>query len=199
MRTKEIEIGTYEEWKAANETVAQTILEKYSDINVNYEGWYDFTLEDFCDKVEKIGFEVTTDEIQFSGFWSQGDGASFEGYINILKYLKATKQLTVYRPLVRAINCGYVGDGVGITRDSHHYSHENTCSLMDIEIYEDLSARAEELLSNLETELEEKRRELSIELYSELAKAHDYLTSEESVSETLIANEYEFDEYGAMA
>jgi len=199
MRTKEIEIGTYEEWKAANETVAQRIWEKHSDINVNYDGWYDFTIENFCERVEKIGFDVTTEEIQFSGFYSQGDGASFEGSVDILKYLKATKQLTAYRPLVKAINEGNVENIVSIARDSCQYSHENTCSVDDIGVYEYISPKVENLRIDLECKLEEKRKDLSIELYRDLEKTYNYLCSEEAIVETLVANEYEFDESGDIA
>lgn len=199
MRKKTISVGTYEEWKVANETVAQSILEKHSDINVNYDGWYDGTIENFCERVEKIGFDVTTDEIQFSGFYSQGDGASFEGSIDILKYLKSTKQLTVYRPLVRALNCGYIEDNLIIARNTHQYSHENTCSITYIEVYEDITPRVESLISDLEQELEEKRKDLSIELYRDLERDNDYLCSEEAIADTLVANEYEFDESGDIA
>ena len=199
MRTKEIKIGTYKEWKAANETVTQRILEKHSDINVDFEGWHEDIIENFCENAEKIGFNVTIDDVQFSGFWSQGDGASFTGSIDILKYLKETRQLTVYRPLVKAINNGYVSDTVVISRDSYHYSHENTCSADDIEVYEDISPKVEDLRIDLEYELEEKRKDLSIELYRDLEKTYNYLCSEEAIVETLVANEYEFDESGDIA
>ena len=199
MRTKEIKIGTYEEWKAENETVAQRILEKHSDINVDFEGWYEDIIENFCENVEKIGFNVTIDDVQFSGFWSQGDGASFTGSIDILKYLKETKQLTAYRPLVKAINEGNVENIVGITRDSCLYNHENTCSVDTIEVYGYISPKVEDLRIDLEYELEEKRKDLSIELYRDLEKTYNYLCSEEAIVETLVANEYEFDESGDIA
>ena len=70
---------------------------------------------------------------------------------------------------------------------------------MNIEVYEDITPRVESLLSDLETELEEKRKELSLELYSDLDKANDDLRSRESVISTLVANEYEFDESGEVA
>ena len=199
MRTKEIKIGTYKEWKAENETVAQRILEKHSDINVDFEGWYEDIIENFCENVEKIGFNVTIDDVQFSGFWSQGDGASFTGSIDILKYLKETKQLTAYRPLVKAINEGNVENIVGITRGSCLYSHENTCSVDTIEVYGYISPKVEDLRIDLEYELEEKRKDLSIELYRDLKKTYNYLCSEEVIVETLVANEYEFDESGDIA
>ena len=199
MRTKEIKIGTYKEWKAVNETVTQRILEKHSDINVDFEGWYEDIIENFCENVEKIGFNVTIDDVQFSGFWSQGDGASFTGSIDILKYLKETKQLTAYRPLVKAINEGNVENIVGITRGSCLYSHENTCSVDTIEVYGYISPKVEDLRIDLEYELEEKRKDLSIELYRDLKKTYNYLCSEEIIVETLVANEYEFDESGDIA
>jgi hypothetical protein len=55
----------------------QKCIEKYRDCNVDYEGWCEFTIEDFITQVAKIGLRVSMDDVQFSGFCSQGDGASF--------------------------------------------------------------------------------------------------------------------------
>lgn len=37
-------------------------------------------IEDFCEIASKIGFSIDSDDVHWSGFWSQGDGASFTGY-----------------------------------------------------------------------------------------------------------------------
>ena len=46
------------------------VIEKLSDINVMHD-WYEYTYEDYVDKLEKLGF--TDIEFSWSGFWSQGD------------------------------------------------------------------------------------------------------------------------------
>ena len=42
-------------------------------------------------------------DIFFSGFWSQGDGASFTGGIFIKDYLEATKQKSKYKEKLEQI------------------------------------------------------------------------------------------------
>ena len=45
-----------------------------------FDGWYDSTIEDFCDRIcPHLGLDVSYKDVAFSGFWSQGDGASFVG------------------------------------------------------------------------------------------------------------------------
>jgi hypothetical protein len=126
MKTEEIKIGTVEYWKLEDMNTFDKIIEKFSDIDTDYE-WNEFVLEDFIEKTSKLGFNISNNDIQFSGFHSQGDGASFEGDINILDYLKSTKQLTKYSALRRAIYNNYIDETVTIGRNLSNYSHENTC------------------------------------------------------------------------
>lgn len=52
---------------------------KYIEIQP-FDGWYESTIEDFCDNVlPHFGLTVNPKDVAFSGFWSQGDGASFTG------------------------------------------------------------------------------------------------------------------------
>ncbi|MCJ5690409.1 hypothetical protein LPJ08_29055, partial [Klebsiella pneumoniae] len=61
-----------------NFTAAQErLIEKYRYINVDYHGWWEWTLDDFVRVAKLFGVDVDEDDIQFRGFWSQGDGASF--------------------------------------------------------------------------------------------------------------------------
>lgn len=53
----------------------QSLIEKHRDFNVHDE-WYEFTKDDLATTLKEFtGMDVK--ESQFSGFWSQGDGASF--------------------------------------------------------------------------------------------------------------------------
>ena len=82
--------------------------------------------------------------------------------------------------------------------DSSHF-HFNTVRV-DIEIYD--SPEGWEEPSNFIAELEEKTtefvRNLCKDLYRRLEKEHDSLTSDESVKETLINNDYMFYEDGEI-
>lgn len=55
------------------------ILDKHRDYNTEHLNWWDDVYYDFRHDMYKIGIEV--DEMYFSGFWSQGDGACFEGRV----------------------------------------------------------------------------------------------------------------------
>ena len=52
------------------------LLEHYRNINVEHS-WWQYTYDDFIEVAKAFGVETTTDQLSFSGFWSQGDGASF--------------------------------------------------------------------------------------------------------------------------
>lgn len=40
--------------------------------------WYSETIEEFIKDMSVIGITLTEEQVKFTGFWSQGDGASFE-------------------------------------------------------------------------------------------------------------------------
>ena len=47
------------------------------------EYWADSTIEYFCDSLYMLGIDIDKDkDVRYSGFWSQGDGASFKGIVN---------------------------------------------------------------------------------------------------------------------
>lgn len=51
----------------------------YIDIEPHH-GWYEDTIVDFCENIlPHFGLTVSYKDVEFSGFWSQGDGASFTG------------------------------------------------------------------------------------------------------------------------
>jgi len=55
------------------------LIDKYRDVLVCHDDWYDNVYEHFKEMMSVIGIQVI--RIQFSGFWSQGDGACFDGRI----------------------------------------------------------------------------------------------------------------------
>jgi hypothetical protein len=183
-----------------DERTQDKVLEKHYDINVDYQDWHESVL-DYCkEKLEKFG--VYKPEINYSGFWSQGDGASFTGTIDsedILVLLTSLKVLKKFRYLVDNLRKGNIDLSVSIDRISSHYSHENTCrTYLDWRVssdhvdYDLVASRAREL----EEYLEEWRVDTCHEIYKDLETEYDYQTSREQIIETLEANEYEFDEDG---
>ena len=202
MEILETAVRTYEEWKEENrKDILEKIIEKNRDINIQHSDWYYPTIEDFCTRVEEKGFNVEAGDVRFTGFWCQGDGASFTGSIDILTFLRKTKQLTKYRSVVAKINNNIISDTVTIDQISYQYCHENTCSVEDIEVYDEdlITPKVQDLLDELYALLEETRYDLCKELYSELQSDYDSLTSDEYIIETILLCRYSFNEEGDLS
>ena len=141
MRTITQELKKYEE--LSKEDKAQ-VIEKYRDINVG--DWYDdFYLEDLQSDLKKVGF--LNAEIHYSGFWSQGDGASFDAEVDIIRYLEATTQKTKYKKLLNMIREGEIEAYIRKNSWSNNYSHEKT-RYIELELFvDDISDDREDLIS----------------------------------------------------
>lgn len=100
-----------------------------------YEGWYEHPIEDFCDNVlPHFGLDVNYKDVEFSGFWSQGDGASFTGIF----YLSDVNPEGLKQSLPAAVELHQLVDELAelaeaypniqgkVTRLSSRYSHSNT-------------------------------------------------------------------------
>lgn len=162
-------------------------LENYRDCNVEFDSWYEYVIDDHDGKLEEKGY--TSPVISFRGFASQGDGASFTAGVNLEKWLKNHKRKTYYKRLLSAES---IGDFTAkIIRTDHHYSHENT-----VRAEVECSDSVHSLAMELESELTRDVRELSREIYKALENEYFYQTSDESVKDTIISNEWTFTEKG---
>ena len=184
----------------------------YREGGFDYD-WYDAVYEDFQRIAEILGIRFKTRTVRlygggsrqeprifFSGFWSQGDGACWEGLYSYRK--NATAEIRSYAPLDAALH-GIADALLAIQRRnfyqlraeaSHrgHYYHEYCMSISverDSPTWQDMTADAEEIVI-------EALRDLARWLYRQLEREYEYLTSDEAVDETIIANEYTFTEAG---
>ena len=190
--------------------MSQAQLDEYRDSNTDHD-WWDCLYEGFKEDMTEKGIAV--DDISFSGFWSQGDGASFTGYIaDLEKYLAAYENEGAY-PTLRKLQA--MGGNVALRwyRAGHHYVHEYTlemdasvesfhiCWWADPEmdplraaVLEVLDEEANRELTKLEASVKENIRNLCRGLYRQLEEEYDYLTSDEAVKESLVANDIWEDE-----
>jgi hypothetical protein len=121
---------------------------KYSVVHQHIEdNWYETTMYELEVDLEKLGF--SDPRIQFSGFHSQGDGASFtSNMINLKLFLKKEKSkmdfdfktekiidgwsesdLDTFGLIKPSLVEGYINEGLyyaTVDRIDHRYSHENT-------------------------------------------------------------------------
>lgn len=179
-----------------NETLKKKVLEKHYDINVDFDDWDSCIIDDWTEKLTNIGF--CNPKIYYSGFWSQGDGACFEisgvDWELLLKNYNCKHKQWILQ-FLQNYCCGYIRKN----RFGYHYSHEKT-RYFELENNCCFSYfRIENQLKNIENYIENLRYELSCQLYSDLEKGYDYLTSEAAILETIQANEYEFYSDGSIA
>lgn len=197
--TKTLDIYSIEDVKN-NEELKELVLEKNRDINVDNNYWFEGTLESWKERLMEYGF--IEPDIRFSGFWAQGDGASFTSkavYLDL--YLKAfrptaysDRQIKLFLDLIR--NYDVVEFSVE-RRDNRHVHEYTTTVWCDDYLYNfNRCPRLQLLLSNfiedLRVHMQDKIEELNRKIYKDLNAEYDYLESDEAVMETLEANEYEF-------
>lgn len=160
--------------------------------------------------------------IQFSGFWSQGDGCCFTGEIIVPKIspearvwiheddLHGTTDMLRrgVRPLIDLSDALYseiIAVEVADALDPDNEEWPECRSYSSIQLignargYFHTDLRHGELYPDSVGNLAEKFAEaFAAWIYKELRTAHDDITSDEAVSETLIASEYLFTETGKI-
>jgi len=175
------------------------IMEKYindhRDINT-FDDWWDFIYDDFRRICGIIGFDLDNNEPSFSGFWSQGDGASFTGTYSSTQAETAADKIREYAPrdedLHRiADNLKLLASGVPefrarIYRHNHRYVHSNTMGVTDLEFEDEVP---QEVFSRIEEGIVEHMRQLADWLYGALKEDLEDLSSDEAVWNTLCDSE----------
>lgn len=205
-------------------------LENYRDINTDYEDWADPIIEGFIeDMLEKFGVDISRDEIYYTGFYSQGDGASFKGtVVDDEKFFKNALSLKSSEFLdmgeeEKSDDEGLVtlmGDlrNIGFdtrerlkpddfyiqfTKSSSRYEHSNTMEVDvefdEIEEKEDDERDFESFVHKIESESLDWARGKADELYSSLSRYYEDLQEDDVVKEAIIDNDYQFDEEGNPA
>jgi hypothetical protein len=103
-------------------------LEWFSS-TLDYE-WWECTYDHAKEDAKAKGFDI--EDIRFSGFWSQGDGASWTGSVNLSKFLEHhlkddNPDYGRYFTLQAIIDegGGWVEKNVSIERRGYHYLHSN--------------------------------------------------------------------------
>jgi len=185
-----------DEW---DEDTQAKIIEKHRLIEVEWDGWSDFVIEDWQDKLNKMGFFEP--KIAYTGFWSQGDGASFTcDNIFVQDYIKYFK-LKQFYPILRRLREGNLEIFAYIHRYNNHYYHEKSTSVNFNWSYLGLGkykTKMEEQLEALEEHMDKTVIELGKEIYKDLENEYEDRVSDDTVREVLIANEYELDEEGKI-
>ena len=197
-------------WLALSKERRDALLEKHRNINVEYGEWWDGVYEQFVESCTEKGICVDTRDVRtvsgktvtklsiyFSGFWSQGDGACFEGRVDDWpKFFAAAgcPELTdLYEKLTDPLSLSWTHSG--------HYYHSNSVSFdnellatnphdededpFQHSVWEQVS-QAGLVFDKREEDFIEFIRGLMDQLYKDLEEEHDYLTDDERVVEYIL-------------
>jgi hypothetical protein len=188
--------------------------EWYRTKQFNYD-WWDDIYDNVKTAASYLGIEIDkkpvtlmsgktwyAPAIYFSGFSSQGDGASFLGTWRA-NNMKTTVELSAEFPTDETLlnihatlweyKTVYPGSYCTSTRGNCMYSHERSTNLEAV-LAEDRDYNRQEC-----EPLEECVVDFMKWIYDELETEYEYLTSDEYVDENIRANEYEFTEEGSIA
>lgn len=144
-----------------------------------------------------MGWEI--ENIGYSGFWSQGDGAHFTGRMGYAKgcakavksYAPTDAELHRIAAAWQALQRANFYALHATVRHSGHYQHEN-CTSFDCE---DNRNRGRDI-AEAEHAIEVIARDFMRWIYRQLEQAYEYETSDENVSDMCAANGYLFTESG---
>jgi hypothetical protein len=169
------------------------------------------------------GFSI--EEIQFSGFHSQGDGASWTGHIDLADFIEYHSKpedadYAEHTILVELIKDGWCEEKVAISRSGFYYNHSGMMrsagiddrihyaeddSVMDRGILE--GANVKELAKSIDTDylfnqLDEwllgKAQKYADGIYKQLREEYEHYTSEEYFIDICDINGWRFDQRGIL-
>lgn len=201
MKTIEIEVFEYDE---LDDRAKEKAREWYIE-GMEFDAEY--TLDDCKEFLEKVtGFSDV--EINYSGFCSQGDGASFTGYWHAKDVKEKSDDFgevyfnNSFLPVLSDISKKFPVSAGNLSRISHRNSHEYTvtCELENSNSYDDLDENGNEIGVEIPTEVCEEFQEACRHamhwVYIKLQESYDYQTSEEAMRDNILANEYTFTKEG---
>jgi hypothetical protein len=184
----------------------------YRQVGLDYD-WFEFVYEDFERICAILGVDLGTVSVRlygggarqkpciwFSGFWSQGDGACFEG-----RYSHATgapRAIRVHAPKDNELH--RIADALQAVQRRNFYQLHATVTHRDryyheycmaISVARD-SPTLQDMTADAEAVIVEALRDLARWLYRQLEREYDFLTSDESIDEALAANNDTFTDDG---
>ena len=140
-----------------------------------------------------LGIEI--DNIYFSGFYSQGDGACFNGRFSYAKGWK--KALKKYAPMDKELF--HIGQALQVIQSPYFYNLSGAISCNDR--YKTTKADfhwSDNVPEDVEDNINQVFSDFSAWIYKNLRAEYEWLMSEECLTEDARANDWRFDENGRI-
>lgn len=197
MRTATIEIYQFNE---LSDDAKETARAWYRD-GIQYDEWWDFTFECAKEIGKLIGINI--DDIYFSGFSSQGDGACFVGDYSyqkwsvkkIREYAPSDKDLLDIAENLASVQRRYFYQLTASVTHTGHYNHEYSVTI-------DVEDSRQDWCENVAKEggdmIIESLRDFMRWIYERLESEYEYLNSDDVVDKSIQCNEYEFKANGEI-
>lgn len=196
---KETQVFTFNE---LSDSAKEKARDWWKSNGLDYE-WWECVYEQYTTACKLFGLDIS--RIMFSGFWSQGDGASFTGTYSYKKgALQALKKEfplwteihDTCKRLTRMQKPNFYGVNVDISQNGR-YCHEMTMRF-NVSVYIEGSGERYDIPQGLEDECADIFRDLAKDIYKSLESEYDFLMSDEQVDECILCNEYQFTEGGEI-
>ena len=220
-KTIEVEVYKYGE---LSESAQQKAREWYIE-GMDYEWWegtYEMAIEDGKEK----GFYI--DKIFFSGFCSQGDGASWIGQVDVRQWLEENCSDSIgLSAWCQLIQEDVISKHVKVVANNSHYCHESTMQFENVEDETDGFADEHEMelpsifkgmqvqhlfdiistdpncqykdTTTITNAITESGKDYARDIYQRLREEYEYLCSEEMMLDHFDCNDYHFTNEGALA
>jgi hypothetical protein len=188
------------------------------------DDWHECVYERFKEEGRAKGFII--DDIQFSGFYSQGDGASWTGSVHLIPFIEACvpqdhPEFSRYTVLVELISNQWVNPMMSVQRRSFHYNHSGTMSYEGIKCFASLgedngdviqhgilqgapvceldqAIDSERLVCELEEFAISRAKEYADEIYNALREEYEGYTSEDYFKDLIYINGWRFNNKGEL-
>lgn len=217
MRIIETKVYTYAELSDEAKAKAR---DWYREASAGDNSFAEFVTDDFHETLKALGFDVGREDVAWSGFWSQGDGAAFSGtwrasdcdptqLLDNRPQVYPTENgenatnkenVELHRIAAEILACKAAGMTFANIKASHRgffmsldsAEHEQEKEYWSDDERDEYTA----MCADNETRFIEAARDLASAFYRALKAECTYQNSNERVAETIEANEYEFTEEG---
>lgn len=178
--------------------------------------WHECITNNAKEDGRELGFNIHN--IYFDLSYSQGDGASWVGTVDLIKWLEKHKPEDPQAHILAALmENNWVDTYMDITANTSRYAHSNTMQRSGVEVHCEgsddtlsigmfaganvrmlMESLPDSYVDGIADEALESARDYADDIYKKLRNEYEYMCSEEYIAELCDANEYLFNKKGEL-